>query len=59
MRAPQVRCDATQRREITDIAHIFHGAVCDVSLGTCTLEMVGKEDKMAAVQKLLSPYGAS
>lgn len=48
-----------QRRELMDIANIFHGSVCDVSLGTCTLEMVGKEDKMVAAQKLLAPYGES
>ncbi|KAK9792983.1 hypothetical protein WJX73_007808 [Symbiochloris irregularis] len=53
----KVKCNAAQRREITDIADIFHGSVCDVSLGSIMLEIVGKEDKMAAAQTLLAPYG--
>ena len=57
-RGVQVRCTAAQRQELTNVAHIFHGAVCDVSLSTCTLELTGKEDKMAAVQQLLAPYGS-
>lgn len=54
----QVRCPAAQRRELSDLAEIFHGTVCDVSLGTITLEIQGKEDKMHALQGLLEPYGA-
>ncbi len=54
----KVRCDAAQRRELTDLAAIFHGSICDVSLATVTLEMQGKETKMAALQGLLAPYGA-
>lgn len=54
----KVRCSAKQRAELTNVAHIFHGGVCDVGLKTITLEFTGKEDKMAAVQRLLVPYGA-
>ena len=54
----QVRCPAAQRRELSDLAEIFHGTVCDVSLSTITLEIQGKEDKMHALQGLLEPYGA-
>ena len=50
----KVRCGAPQRRELSDLADIFHGTVCDVSLTTITLELQGKEDKM---QGLLEPYG--
>lgn len=53
----KVRCNAAQRRELIDVADIFHGVVCDVSTSTCTLEMIGREDKMVAVQKVLAPYG--
>jgi len=53
----KVRCDASQRRELSDLAAIFHGSICDVSLTTVTLEMQGKETKMAALQGLLAPYG--
>ena len=31
--------------------------VCDVSLDTVTVELLGKEDKMTAIQSLLRPYG--
>ena len=53
----KVRCTASQRRELSDLADIFHGTVCDVSLTTITLELQGKEDKMHALQGLLEPYG--
>lgn len=53
----KVRCGAPQRRELSDLADIFHGTVCDVSLTTITLELQGKEDKMHALQGLLEPYG--
>ena len=35
----QVRCTAAQRRELSDLAEIFHGSICDVSLETVTLEL--------------------
>ena len=35
----QVKCSASQRGQLTDLAHIFHGAICDVSLETMTLEL--------------------
>lgn len=53
----KVRCPASLRRELSDLANIFHGTVCDVSLDTITLEIQGKEDKMHALQGLLEPYG--
>ena len=53
----KVRCSAPQRRELSGLADIFHGTVCDVSLTTITLELQGKEDKMHALQGLLEPYG--
>ena len=54
----KVRCEAAQRRELSDLAAIFHGTICDVSLSTVTLEMQGKETKIGALQGLLAPYGA-
>lgn len=53
----KVKCSAAQRGELRDLAQIFHGNICDVSLHTMTLELQGKEDKMQAIQKLLQPYG--
>lgn len=37
---------------------IFRALVCDVSVGTLTLEVTGKEDKMVALKEVLEPYGA-
>lgn len=51
------RCKPHERKELIDLAEIFHGNICDVSRTTITLEMQGKEDKMRAVQNLLEPYG--
>jgi acetolactate synthase small subunit len=53
----KVSCGAEQRRQLSDLAEIFRGTVCDVSPTTITLEMQGKEDKMYALQQLLQPYG--
>lgn len=53
----KVRCTAEQRRQLSDLANIFRGTVCDVSLSTMTLEIQGKEDKLFALQQLLQPYG--
>ncbi|KAL3159204.1 hypothetical protein ABBQ32_011185 [Trebouxia sp. C0010 RCD-2024] len=51
------RCKPSERKELIDLAEIFHGNVCDVSRTTITLEVTGKESKMRAVQDLISPYG--
>lgn len=53
----KVRCAPQQRGELMNLAQIFRGAVCDVSKTTVTLEVTGKEDKMRALQEVLSPYG--
>ena len=51
------RCRPSERKELIDLAEIFHGNICDVSRTTITLEIQGKEQKMRAVQDLLEPYG--
>ena len=53
------RCRPAERKELIDLAEIFHGNVCDVSRTTITLEVQGKEAKMRAVQDLIAPYGVS
>ena len=53
------RCKPSERKELIDLAEIFHGNICDVSRTTITLEVQGKENKMRAVQDLLEPYGKS
>jgi acetolactate synthase-1/3 small subunit len=53
----KIACPPAQRGEVMDIATIFHGNVCDLSKTTLTMEVVGKEDKMRALQEVLEPYG--
>lgn len=53
----KVRCSASQRGELHDLASIFRGSIVDVSAATVTMEVVGKEDKMKAITGLLEPYG--
>lgn len=53
----KVKCRADQRGELLDVARVFHGNVCDLSKNTLTMEVVGKEKKMRALQEVLEPYG--
>ncbi|GLC33867.1 hypothetical protein PLESTB_000812700 [Pleodorina starrii] len=53
----KVRCSASQRGELRDLAAIFRGSIVDVSAGSLTIEVLGKEDKMKAFTDLLEPYG--
>jgi acetolactate synthase I/III small subunit len=53
----KIACPPEKRGEVMDIATIFHGNVCDLSKTTLTMEVVGKEDKMRALQEVLEPYG--
>lgn len=53
----KVRATPATRRELTDLAAVFRASVCDVSADTVTVELVGREAKMRALQSLLEPYG--
>ncbi|KXZ55405.1 hypothetical protein GPECTOR_3g57 [Gonium pectorale] len=53
----KVRCAPGQRGELRDLATIFRGSILDVSPGSLTIEVLGKEDKMKAFTDLLEPYG--
>ncbi|GIL91976.1 hypothetical protein Vretimale_18539 [Volvox reticuliferus] len=53
----KVRCTASQRGELRDLATIFRGSIVDVSAASVTIEVLGKEDKMKAFTGLLEPYG--
>ena len=55
----KVKCLPSQRGELMDVARIFHGSICDVSKSTVSMEIVGKERKMRAIQEVLEPYGES
>ena len=53
----KVRCKASQRGEVRDLADIFHGTIADVGPNTITVEIQGKDAKMVSLQQLLQPYG--
>ncbi|KAJ3671549.1 hypothetical protein LUZ60_007628 [Juncus effusus] len=53
----KVAVNANARRDILDIADIFRAKTVDVSDHTVTLQLSGDLYKMAALQRLLEPYG--
>eukprot|EP00897_Mesotaenium_endlicherianum_P008119 jgi/Mesen1/7335/ME000377S06559 len=53
----KVAAGAEQRRDVLDVASIFRARIVDVSRRTLTLEMTGGVEKMAALQRLVVPYG--
>lgn len=53
----KIAANPSVRRDILDIASIFRAKPVDVSAHTVTLELTGDLEKMAALQRLLEPYG--
>lgn len=53
----KVRCTPAQRSEIKDIVDIFECKVAHLSPQAITIEVIGKEAKMQAIQRVLEPYG--
>lgn len=45
------------RGELTDLAAVFRAKVSDISGDTLTIEVTGKNEKLAQLQELLEPYG--
>jgi acetolactate synthase I/III small subunit len=54
----KVRAEAEQRGRVLEILQLFQGAkAVDLSTETITIEAVGSPDKLAAMLKLLEPFG--
>jgi acetolactate synthase-1/3 small subunit len=53
----KVQADAKNRSEIQQIVETFRAKIVDVSLDTLIIEVTGNEEKLEAIQLLLSHYG--
>ncbi len=53
----KVAADGTSRRQVLDIAEVFRARVVDLDTDAVTLEVTGSPEKLAAMVRLLAPYG--
>jgi acetolactate synthase-1/3 small subunit len=53
----KVRADLASRSHILETAQLFRAKVVDVSPEAVTIEATGKSDKLAALLKVLEPFG--
>eukprot|EP00803_Ostreobium_quekettii_P011580 evm.model.scf_875.5 EVM.evm.TU.scf_875.5 scf_875:49569-55537(+) len=53
----KVRCSVSQRVELQNLATMFRGNVCDISMNTITIQVEGKEGKLKSMTEMLEPYG--
>lgn len=53
----KVKAEAKNRAEIQQIVETFRAKIVDVSLQTLIIEVTGNEEKLEAIQLLLSHYG--
>jgi len=53
----KVRADATVRSSVLEIAQLFRAKAVDVSPEALTIEATGTVDKLAALLRMLEPYG--
>jgi acetolactate synthase-1/3 small subunit len=53
----KVSADGTTRSEIIEIADVFRSKVVDVDTDAITIEATGSPEKLAAMVRLLAPYG--
>jgi len=53
----KVRVDATTRSHVLETAQLFRAKVVDVAQDAVTIEATGTKDKLAALVKVLEPYG--
>jgi acetolactate synthase-1/3 small subunit len=53
----KVRCNNLNRHEILDIAQVFRADVVDLATNSLILQVVGDQDKLSGLVKMLEPYG--
>lgn len=53
----KVKSDKDTRAEIIQIVDIFRARIIDVASKSITIEVTGDEEKIAAIEKLLKPFG--
>ena len=53
----KVRADADTRGRILDVVELFQAKVVDVSPDTVVIQSMGNVDKLAALRRLLEPFG--
>jgi acetolactate synthase-1/3 small subunit len=53
----KVSADSETRREILEFCEIFRGNVVDVSKRSVTVEITGPDDKIAAFERNIRPFG--
>jgi acetolactate synthase-1/3 small subunit len=53
----KVSADSDSRGEILEFADIFRGSVVDVSKRSVTVEVTGPNEKIAAFERMIRPFG--
>ena len=53
----KVRADSSTRGEVLDAVQLFRAHVVDVSVDAVTVEATGSADKLAALLRVLEPFG--
>jgi acetolactate synthase-1/3 small subunit len=53
----KITADSDSRREILEFAEIFRGKVVDVSKRSVTVEITGPDEKIAAFERNIRPFG--
>jgi len=53
----KISAEATQRAEVMQIVQIFRGKIVDLSHLTMIVEITGTNDKIAAFDEMIRPFG--
>ena len=53
----KISCTPASRREVMELAHVFRADVVDVADESVIVQVLGDEEKVEALQRLLIPYG--